>query len=92
MHKALAHNLGDHVAVAVAPIVAGEEITVAYLDDACEQSLQARSDVPYGHKIALTALDEGVAVLEYGTQVAVTRAAIEAGAHVHTHNVKTARW
>ena len=28
MHKALAHNRGDHVAVAVAPITAGEEIVV----------------------------------------------------------------
>jgi (2R)-sulfolactate sulfo-lyase subunit alpha len=92
MHKALAHNRGDHVAVAVAPIAAGEEITIAHLDDDSEQTLDARSDVPYGHKIALTALDEGAVVIEYGTQVAVTRAPIEAGAHVHTHNVKTARW
>jgi len=92
VHKALAHNRGDHVAVAVAPITAGAHISVAYLDDDGEQPLDARTDVPYGHKIALASLEPGVPVLEYSTQVAVTRVAIDAGAHVHTHNVKTARW
>jgi len=92
VHKALAHNRGDHVAVAVAPITAGEHISVAYLDDDGEQSLDARTDVPYGHKIALTSLEPDAPVLEYSTQVAVTRVAIDAGAHVHTHNIKTARW
>lgn len=92
VHKALAHNRGDHVAVAVAPIAAGEQVSVAYLDDDGEQTLDARTDVPYGHKIALVSLAADAPVLEYSTQVAVTRMAIDAGAHVHTHNVKTARW
>ena len=92
VHKALAHNHGDHVAVAVAPITAGEEISVAYLDDDGEQALHAQTDVPYGHKIALAAIEAGAAVIEYSTQVAVARVAIEVGAHVHIHNVETARW
>ena len=33
MHKALTHNQGDHVAVAVAAIAPGEEVTVVFLDD-----------------------------------------------------------
>lgn len=92
MHKALAHNRGDDVAVAVAEIAAGEEILVVYLDDDGEQRLQARADVPYGHKVALQPLAAGAPVTEYATQVAVARTEIALGDYVHTHNVKTARW
>jgi (2R)-sulfolactate sulfo-lyase subunit alpha len=92
MHKALAHNRGDDVAVAVAPIVAGEEVVVVYVDDDGEQRVRALADVPYGHKVALQALAAGEAVTEYSTQVGVARSAIEPGDYVHVHNVKTARW
>jgi (2R)-sulfolactate sulfo-lyase subunit alpha len=92
MHKALAHNRGDDVAVAVAPITAGEEVVVVYVDDDGEQRVRALADVPYGHKVALQALAAGQAVTEYSTQVGVARSAIEPGDYVHIHNVKTARW
>ena len=72
MHKALVHRKGDHVAVAVAPIAAGEEFVVVYLDEDGEQRLLARADVPYGHKIALAELPEGAPVTEYAVQVGVT--------------------
>jgi (2R)-sulfolactate sulfo-lyase subunit alpha len=92
MHKALAHNQGDDVAVAVAPISEGEEILVLYVDDEGKQVVRVRADVPYGHKIALQPLAAGDPVLEYSTQVAVARTNIEEGDYVHTHNIKTARW
>jgi len=92
MHKALAHKRGDDVAVAVAPISAGEEILVVYIDDDSEQVVRALADVPYGHKVALQPLEAGDPVTEYSTQVGVTRTRIEPGDYVHTHNVKTARW
>lgn len=92
MHKALAHERGDDVAVAVAAITAGEEIVVVYLDDDGEQRLRAQADVPYGHKVALQSLAAGAPLTEYGTQVGVTLSAIAPGDYVHTHNVKTARW
>jgi len=92
MHKAMAHHPGDDVAVAVAPIVAGEEVVVVYVDREGEQRVRALADVPYGHKVALQALAAGAPVTEYSTQVGVTRSAIEPGDYVHVHNVKTARW
>lgn len=92
MHKALAHNRGDDVAVAVTAISAGEEVVVVYLEDEGQQTVRARGDVPYSHKIALQPLAEGAPVTEYSTQVGVARIAIEAGDYVHVHNVKTARW
>lgn len=92
MHKALAHNRGDDVAVAVAAISAGEEVVVVYMDDDGEQIVRARADVPYGHKLALQPLAAGAAVTEYSTQVGVASTGIEAGDYVHVHNIKTARW
>ena len=92
MHKALAHNRGDDVAVAVTQISAGDEVVVVYVDDDGEQTVRAQADVPYGHKVALQALSAGAPVIEYSTQVGVARTDIEAGDYVHTHNVKTARW
>jgi (2R)-sulfolactate sulfo-lyase subunit alpha len=92
MHKALAHNQGDDVAVAVAAISAGEEIVVVYLDDDGTGTVRARENVPYGHKVALRQLPPGAPVTEYSTQVGIARTGIEPGEYVHTHNVKTARW
>lgn len=92
MHKALAHNRGDHVAVAVAEIAADEEIVVVYLDDDGEERLRAKAAVPYGHKVALRDLSANEPVIEYSTQVGVAIAGIDAGDYVHTHNIKTARW
>lgn len=92
MHKALAHNRGDDVAVAVAAISAGEEVVVVFVDDDGEQTVRAQADVPYGHKVALQPLAAGAPVREYCTQVGVARTDIEPGDYVHTHNMKTARW
>lgn len=92
MHKALAHNRGDHVAVAVAPISAGEEIVVVYMDDDGEVRVRAQADVPYGHKVAVAELGADEPVIEYSTQVGVARQSIQPGDYVHTHNIKTARW
>lgn len=92
MHKAMAHDPGDDVAVAVVPIVAGEEVLVVYVDGEGEQRVRALADVPYGHKLALQPLAAGAPVTEYRTQVGVARSAIEPGDYVHVHNVKTARW
>lgn len=92
MHKALAHNRGDHVAVAVAPITAGEEIVIVYMDDDGEVRVRAQADVPYGHKVAVEGLAADEPVIEYSTQVGVAREPIQPGDYVHTHNIKTARW
>ena len=92
MHKAIAHNRGDHVAVAVAEIAPDEEIVVVYLDDDGEERIRATAAVPYGHKVAVRPLSADEPVIEYSTQVGVARTSIGAGDYVHVHNIKTARW
>lgn len=92
MHKFLIHQRGDHVGVATEPIGAGEKVTGVYLDDESTVEVQARGDVPLGHKIAVLATGADPTVLEYGVRIGNAVAAIEVGDHVHTHNLKSARW
>ncbi|MDA8072303.1 MAG: UxaA family hydrolase [Actinomycetota bacterium] len=87
----LAHDAGDHVAVAVRDVAPGEA-TVGWLSSPERRSVQVSEPVPFGHKVALAALGDGEAVVEYGVPVAVTTKAVTAGSLVHTHNVRSTKW
>jgi len=71
----------DNIAVARVPIPAGAELRV---DGVTVVALDA---VPAGHKIALRAIRAGEMVERYGQSIGRATAAIEAGRHVHTHNL-----
>ena len=73
----------DMVAVALKPLKAGE--TVSY--GAGEIIL--RDDLPMGHKTALRQIRKGEAVIKYGYPIGEATEDIPAGAHVHTHNLRT---
>jgi (2R)-sulfolactate sulfo-lyase subunit alpha len=91
-HSFLAHCDEDDVAVAVADVEAGQEVVVAWLDGDKQAVLRSLSDVPLGHKIALRDLGEGSPLLKYGIPIGRTTRSVRAGDHVHTHNLKSARW
>ncbi|MBK8084208.1 MAG: UxaA family hydrolase [Devosia sp.] len=55
-------------------------------------SLQARSDVPIGHKVALQDLKAGDTATKYGEDIGRIIADVAKGEHVHVHNLKTKRW
>jgi hypothetical protein len=42
--------------------------------------------LPYGHKVATTAIPAGGAIVKYGVTIGRATADIPAGAHVHVHN------
>ena len=73
----------DNVAVALHPVEAGETISLDGL------SVTAIEAIPQGHKIALSPIEEGGAVIKYGYPIGHATAPIQAGAWVHTHNAKT---
>ena len=73
----------DGVASALADIAAGE--TVAGPDG----PLVARDAVSRGHKIALKAHAPGHPVIKFGQPIGAATAAIQRGAHVHSHNLAT---
>ncbi len=92
MHKFLIHKRGDHVGVATSRIQMGESVVGVYMDDDTSVQVDARGDVPLGHKIAVEACEPGAAVMEYGVQIGKTPEGLEVGDYVHTHNLKSARW
>ena len=46
------------------------------------------SDLPRGHKFALVPIRAGETVFKYGAPIGVATAEIEAGDHVHLHNLE----
>jgi altronate hydrolase len=73
----------DDVAIALRDLAAGETVQ---LDGT---PLQLLDPVPRGHKFALRSVTAGAPVLKYGQVIGRATAAIQRGAHVHTHNLST---
>ena len=49
--------------------------------------LTVRDAIPAGHKVALKSVQPGEIVWRYGQAIGRAKIAIEAGQHVHTHNL-----
>jgi (2R)-sulfolactate sulfo-lyase subunit alpha len=92
MNRVLAHRPADSVGVATDDLAAGEEVAGRFLDGGGEISVRARDHVPLGHKIALRGQPAGSEVIEYGIAIGEATADIEAGDHVHVHNLRSIRW
>lgn len=72
----------DNAATALTAISPG---TVRLLGDAAEEAVTAVEDIPKGHKIALSDLAPGDAVVKYGVVIGRATAAIPRGSWVHLH-------
>lgn len=90
--RALKHQDGDAVAIAVTDIAAQDVVEVGCPGDGRAMKITASTAIPFGHKLALTAVDKGDAVLEYGTVIGTATRRIGVGDHVHTHNLTSRRW
>jgi (2R)-sulfolactate sulfo-lyase subunit alpha len=89
----LVHDEVDTVGVVVVETVtAGATLQGLSMESGETLSMAARSDIPLGHKIALKGLVEGETVIKYGHDIGKIVATVEAGDHVHVHNMKTKRW
>ena len=87
------HDEGDSLGVVVVEgIKAGDEMTGWIMDQDKEITFKAASDIPIGHKLAITALNEDDTVIKYGVDIGRVVSAIGVGEHVHVHNIKTKRW
>jgi hypothetical protein len=87
--SALAIDPRDGVAVALRDIAAGE--TVPVRAGGAIESLTAREPIALGHKIARRDLAAGAPILKYGERIGHATAFVPAGAHVHVHNLASAR-
>jgi (2R)-sulfolactate sulfo-lyase subunit alpha len=87
------HDAGDTVAVVVVEGVrAGTAMTGWVMDDDRTIALEARQDIPIGHKVALRDMAQGDTVLKYGIDMGKVVVPIRKGEHAHVHNIKTKRW
>lgn len=75
----------DNVATALETLEPGRELTVG------DRRISVADRIPSGHKIALRPIAAGEAVIKYGSPIGTATAAIEAGRHVHVHNVASNR-
>lgn len=71
----------DNVAVARVSLAAKQEIEVG-----C-RALQTRNPIPAGHKVAISSIESGEAVYRYGNVIGFATQHIEAGEHIHVHNL-----
>lgn len=89
----LVHEKADNVGVVVVEgLQAGTDMLCCITHDNSTFRLKAESDVPIGHKIALTDLKAGDTAIKYGEDIGKMVADVQKGGHVHTHNLKTKRW
>ncbi len=87
------HDANDTVAVAVVEgIRAGMPLNAWIMDDDRVITVEARQDIPIGHKVALKNMSPGDTVIKYGVDIGRVVAPIRAGEHAHVHNIKTKRW
>lgn len=82
-------NDQDNVATSLMALENGQTVVVSVGEETRE--LTIRSDVPFGHKIAIRSLDFGDDVLKYGEVIGRASRNIEPGDWVHIHNVESAR-
>jgi altronate dehydratase len=75
----------DNVATALEALEPGREIIAG------GRQVLVRERIPHGHKVALAAIVTGQPVVKYGSPIGLASVDIEAGAHVHVHNVASSR-
>jgi altronate dehydratase len=82
---ALIISARDNVATALEALDAGRTIRIGDI------SVVVAESIPLGHKIALREIRAGEAVVKFGSAIGAASTRIAPGAHVHTHNLASAR-
>ena len=85
MNPVIVISAHDNVATALEPLESGRTICAG------GRVVTVAEAIPRGHKLALVDIRAGDPVVKYGSPIGVASARIAAGAHVHTHNVASAR-
>ena len=88
----IVHGTGDTVGVMTVDVKKGQ--TLRGWNMATDKTLRAKAvqNIPLGHKIALLDVDKGLEIVKYDVSIGLASKKIKKGQHVHTQNLKTARW
>lgn len=89
MKQAVVINPKDNVATVVDDFPANTMIYF-YIGQV-EQSVRLLQDIPLGHKFAILEIKPGEEVLKYAESIGIATTLIQAGQHVHVHNMETQR-
>ncbi|HYZ84562.1 MAG TPA: altronate dehydratase family protein [Bryobacteraceae bacterium] len=71
----------DNVAVARVPLSPGQHLDIA------GREITVRDSIPAGHKVAIEPIPSGEIIHRYGQNIGRAKTFIEAGSHVHVHNM-----
>jgi len=88
----IVHGKDDTVGVAVRDVASGERLKGWNMETGQTLEIVAAQPIPLGHKLALKPVSAGQSVIKYNVAIGKAVAEIQAGQHVHTHNLKSARW
>jgi altronate dehydratase small subunit len=69
----------------------GEASQTLPIIGAVSGTIQLKSPIPHGHKLALSSLPRGAEVIKYGVVIGQLMQLVNAGEHVHTHNLESLR-
>jgi len=83
--RALRLSPADNVATALADLAQGEQVAIG------GQSVTLAEAIPLCHKLALQPIPAGADIVKYGQRIGRASSAIGEGAHVHVHNMRSAR-
>ena len=87
------HDEGDSVGVVVVEgVKTGQKLNGWIMDQDKDIAVDAKSDIPIGHKLAIKPLKSGDTVIKYGVDIGKTIADIAVGEHTHVQNLRTKRW
>jgi len=92
MIQFLVHEKNDSVGVATVDIKKGSTVSGKFMDSQEDVEIEAVSDIPLGHKIAIIKHAPDDSVIKYGHDIGRVVENIQPGEHVHIHNLKTKRW
>jgi (2R)-sulfolactate sulfo-lyase subunit alpha len=89
----LVHSPADTCGVVVVEgLTAGTDMLCLVTATDLTFRLEAKQDIPIGHKVALTDVAAGDTIIKYGEDIGRAVAPVGKGEHLHVHNVKTKRW
>ena len=87
------HDEHDSVGVVVVEgVKSGQKLTGWIMDQDRDIVVDAKSDIPIGHKLAIKPLAKDATVIKYGVAIGRVIAPIAVGEHAHVHNIRTKRW
>lgn len=87
--NAMIIDVKDNVAVVIDSIQKGTVVSFKAAGEVKE--VQAKEDITIYHKMAIRTIKKGEPVVKYGEHIGIAAYDIEAGEHVHVHNVESHR-